>query len=245
MIYKVIAGAFKLKENAEKRKAMLQSNGIEADIYSVNRAHETLYRVHAGAFSTREMAEKRLAEVKKNGVPDAYFFLEKKGSSPTSVSILGKSILSSKQMQAFVKSKNPFALRLETMYLSFAESYGIRGDIAFAQALLETNYLRFTGVVRAEQNNFAGIGATNRSTLGASFSTPQVGVLAHLQHLYAYATNKPLPPKHPLVDPRFHLVSRGSASTWVALNGKWAVPGEEYGQSILRIYHQMAGYSPK
>lgn len=29
------------------------------------------------------------------------------------------------------------------------------------------------------------------------------------------------------------------APTWVALNGKWAVPGDNYGQSILDLYKRM------
>jgi N-acetylmuramoyl-L-alanine amidase len=74
--------------------------------------------------------------------------------------------------------------------------------------------------VNRGQNNFAGIGATGGDVRGASFSTPEEGVLAHLQHLYAYATTNPLPTQYSLVDPRFHLVQRGSAPTWTALNGK-------------------------
>jgi N-acetylmuramoyl-L-alanine amidase len=38
------------------------------------------------------------------------------------------------------------------------------------------------------------------------------------------------------VDPRFSLVTRGSAKNWTDLNGKWAVPGTTYGQSILSVY---------
>lgn len=43
-----------------------------------------------------------------------------------------------------------------------------------------------------------------------------------------------------LLDPRFDLVSRGrgSATTWVALNRKCAVPGVNYGRSILNIYER-------
>ena len=102
----------------------------------------------------------------------------------------------------------------------------------------ETDFLRFTGDVKAEQNNFCGLGATGSNNPGASFETPSDGVLAHLQHLFAYASTKPLPNKYPLLDPRFHLVNRGIATTWVGLNGKWAVPGTTYGQLILDIYQR-------
>ncbi|WP_404331948.1 glucosaminidase domain-containing protein [Mesobacillus maritimus] len=138
-----------------------------------------------------------------------------------------------------MKTVNPDAIELGMYYLTFGEYYGIRGDVAFAQSMHETDYLRFTGVVQPEQNNFCGLGATGPNNPGASFETPREGVLAHLQHLYAYASTKPLPRRYPLVDPRFDLVDRGSATTWVGLNGKWAVPGTTYGQSILDLYGRM------
>jgi N-acetylmuramoyl-L-alanine amidase len=159
-----------------------------------------------------------------------------KSSQTPRYSILGPTVLSAEHLNLFVKNTNPNAIEVGSFYVTFGEHYGIRGDIAFAQALLETNYFRFTGDVRGGQNNFAGIGATGSLARGATFATPEEGVLAHLQHLFAYATSAPLPNQFPLVDPRFHLVRRGSAPTWVDLNGKWAVPGNTYGQSILNLY---------
>lgn len=142
-------------------------------------------------------------------------------------------------MNQFVKTINEDAIALGNYYLTFGEYYGIRGDIAFAQVMHETDYLRFTGVVQPDQNNFAGIGATGTNNSGASFDTPREGVLAHLQHLFAYASEDALPDEYPLVNPRFDLVTRRSAKTWTDLNGKWAVPGDNYGQSILneRMIH--------
>ena len=160
-------------------------------------------------------------------------------ADPGQFTILGPTFLSAEQMDQFVKKVNPKAPALGEFYQTLGKYYGIRGDVAFAQAIHETDYFRFTGVVNPEQNNFAGIGATGGDTRGARFESAEEGVLAQLQHLYAYATTKPLPNQYPLVDPRFHLVDRGSAPTWTALNGKWAVPGTTYGQSILALYQQM------
>ncbi|MEH7086015.1 N-acetylmuramoyl-L-alanine amidase [Neobacillus drentensis] len=160
-------------------------------------------------------------------------------ADPGQFTILGPTFLSPEQMDQFVKKVNPKAPELGAFYQTLGKYYGIRGDVAFAQAIHETDYFRFTGVVNPEQNNFAGIGATGGDTRGARFESEEEGVLAQLQHLYAYATTKPLPNQYPLVDPRFHLVDRGSAPTWTALNGKWAVPGTTYGQSILALYQKM------
>jgi N-acetylmuramoyl-L-alanine amidase len=240
-IYKVIAGSFKTKENAEERESYLRSKGIESFIYSITISGELWYRVQAGAFSSRENAEIRLVEVKNTGVHDAYIAAEETSSNQTDdagYSILGQTFLSPEHMNQYVKQINPNAIELGYYYLEFGEYYGIRGDIAFAQAMHETDFLRFTGTVKPNQNNFCGLGTTGPDNPGASFDTPSDGVLAHIQHLFAYASTKPLPAKYPLIDPRFDLVNRGSATTWVALNGKWAVPGTTYGQSILNLYER-------
>jgi hypothetical protein len=252
-MYKVFAGSFKSRENAQERVAFLRSKGIQSFIVSTVISGETWFRVQAGAFSTRENADKRVNEIKAKTGINAFILTDNVHTSTTSntvpsprsidlnpSSILGPTQLSTEQMNSFVRTINPTAPLLGEYYKTFGEYYGIRGDVAFAQALQETGYFRFTGDVRGSQNNFAGIGATGDGARGASFNTPEEGVLAHLQHLYAYATTAALPDKYPLVDPRFYLVNRGSAPTWTALNGKWAVPGTTYGQSILNIYRRMA-----
>jgi hypothetical protein len=67
------------------------------------------------------------------------------------------------------------------------ECIGIRWDFAFFQMLVETNYLLFTGGVKPEDNNFAGIGATVSGKPGERFRSVPEGILAHLQHLLVYA----------------------------------------------------------
>ncbi len=147
-------------------------------------------------------------------------------------------MLSADEIERFVRKVNPNAPRLAALYVQLGQVYGIRGDAAYAQAVHETGYFRFQGSVKASQNNFAGIGATGK-TEGATFKTPEEGVLAHIQHLFAYSSTEALPPQYPLVDPRFSLVQRGSATAWNQLNGKWAVPGTNYSNMILEIYKSM------
>ena len=239
-LYKVIAGSFKKKDNAKKLIANLSKKGIDSFTAPTTISGETWYRVQAGAFTKRKNAEKRLEAVKNAGFKDAYILTDEVNvNSDGGYAILGQTYLSPHHMNQYVKEINADAIELGQYYLTFGAYYGIRGDIAFAQAMHETDYFRFTGVVKPEQNNFAGIGATGPDNPGSSFDTPRDGVLAHLQHLYAYATDEPLPKEYPLIDPRFDLVDRGSAPTWVNLNGRWAVPGDNYGQSILGLYEKM------
>jgi N-acetylmuramoyl-L-alanine amidase len=243
LLNKVIAGSFKSRKNAEERVDFLRLKGIQSFIHNTTISGSVWYRVQAGAFSNRQNAEKRLEEVKKSGIQDAFITSFRDTSSSENAPgyhILGETVLTAEQMNHFVKKINPLAIQLGSYYIAFGKDYGIRGDIAFAQALHETDFFRFTGAVQPDQNNFSGIGATGGEVRGARFSSPEEGVLAHFQHLYAYASTKPLPGKHPLVDPRFHLVTRGSAKTWSDLNGKWAVPGDSYGESIIDLYRRMS-----
>lgn len=165
--------------------------------------------------------------------------------------IQGASVATVEQMVEFVyqAGKTP---RLECSLEELAELFleegraeGIKGDMAFAQAVKETNYFTFMrpdgsmSLVLPRQNNFCGLGATNNSEIGkgAWFDTPRLGVRAQIQHLKAYASKEPL--KNPCVDPRFHLVTRGCAPNWEDLNGRWAVPGTGYGESIVDIHRRI------
>ncbi|WP_238473011.1 glucosaminidase domain-containing protein [Desulforamulus profundi] len=118
----------------------------------------------------------------------------------------------------------------------------MRADVAWAQALKETGYFKYGGIVLPEQNNYSGIGALNNNAKGeaAVFESPRIGVRAQIQHLKAYASTEAL--KQPCADPRFHLVKRGSAKyvEWLGYednpNGTgWAWPGKGYGYSIVGI----------
>ena len=73
-------------------------------------------------------------------------------------------------------------------------------------------------------------GANNDPEAHAKFPSDVVGVKAHLQHLCRYAGH-PLPEGEEVVDPRYHLVTPGSATTVEALGGRWA-PSKDYGKSV-------------
>lgn len=176
------------------------------------------------------------------------------------IPIMGESVATSEQLRAVLKKNNPNAPDLVDLYLSIGKEYGVRGDLAFCQAAKETGWWRYGGLVKPEQNNYCGLGATGRPATGeenlnganpnrvwfiegehgAYFRTPADGVEAQIQHLYAYATKQPLPRGKEIVDPRFTLVTRGIAPNWIDLNGRWAVPGTNYGQSIISDYFGQA-----
>ena len=166
--------------------------------------------------------------------------------------IMGQSTVTVEQMAAYFRSsKHTYpavelgaggALTLEQfcqIYYEEAEAEGVRVEVAFAQAMKETGWLQYGGIVNIGQFNFAGIGALDGNSSGqcASFRDVREGVRAQIQHLKAYGCDQAL--NNAQVDPRFHLVTRGSAPyvEWLGVNENpkhvgWATaPG--YGSGIV------------
>lgn len=175
--------------------------------------------------------------------------------------ILGRSIMSAETMADFLCSRNgnvsyEHAMRVARAYLSLGEIYGVRGDIAFFQAMLETGYLKHGGDVDDSYMNFCGLFNWNSSDY-EYFDSVEEGVEAHIQHLFAYASTEPFPEDRVLLDPRFDLITRGCRTSWEGLGGRWAVPGYDedtyssleearsahrsYGDIIIGLYASAGG----
>ncbi len=138
------------------------------------------------------------------------------------------------------------------LYLEEAKAEGIAVEVAFAQAMKETNWLHFGGDVKIEQFNFAGLGATGGGVAGLDFSSygedaVRMGIRAHIQHLKAYAsysvTEKDL--HYPCVDSRFKYVTKGCAKyvEWLGQkenpNGYGWATKTRYGIEIVNMINKM------
>lgn len=167
-----------------------------------------------------------------------------KGDTNGLTSIMGDSVATVEQMEAYIKAKNPnvaqSVIEMIPLYLSEGEAEGVRGDIAFAQSCLETGNFTFEGsAVTLDQNNFCGMGVTSRGKKGSSFATPLLGIRAQIQHLKAYASDAAL--INDCVDSRFRYVTRGCAAfvEWLGQkenpDGKGWATGKGYGSKILTI----------
>lgn len=246
-MYRVIAGSFKDKQDAIDRVAFLEQQQIPAFVDLTLLSGETYYRVQAGSYRLLKDAKKRMAELKRMGLGEPFIAVgsEPAESEPDRTTILGDVGLDAREMDAFALYLNPDAPRLGKYYKEFGQHYGVRGDIAFAQALCETNDFRFTDMANPEQHNYGGLSLDANGTSITSFPTPQSGVLAHIQHLYALASTEALPEGYPLADPGFKQMKRGSATTWSSLIEATADSSPEYDQSILRKFEQMMDYTKK
>lgn len=160
--------------------------------------------------------------------------------------ILGEPQVSVDRMWEFVRAVNAdFPREIAQAYYDIGQKYGVRGDIALCQSIVETGWFLFGGgtAVTPDQHNYCGLGVTSRGMKGISFESMEEGVTAQIQHLYAYACRSHIPAGESLVDPRFYLVSRGIAPSWEELNLKWAM-NDRYGQSILALFRKMCGAEP-
>ena len=193
------------------------------------------------------------------------------GEQTDVIPILGASVLTKSQLLAYSAS-HISSMRLTCSceeligyYLSVGAKYGVRGDIAYLQAIIETGWFRFNRpngyyeyidgnwvrnngprpegyYVVPSDNNFCGLGVTGYITENnplCRFETAALGVEAQIQHLYAYACKSPLPAGTTKIDPRFGLVTRGCAPDWNDLGGgNWAAD-TEYGKKILDSYRKV------
>ena len=259
-----------LMGTAQAGRTATRKNSSGGEYYGVLRGARAvgtpLYMLVEHSFHTNTKATKWLsvdANLDKLAVAEAELLAEHFGTQAPpegKTTIMGEAVATAAQMALFCRSKNAAPQltscsleELAGMFLEEGKAEGVRGDVAFAQSIHETGFFKYGGIVTPGMNNYAGIGALNGNATGqaASFPDPRTGVRAQVQHLKAYATDAPL--VNPCVDPRFALVSRGSAPfvEWLGAadnpNGKgWAVPGKGYGEKVVKLLGQiMAQEAPQ
>nr|DAR93081.1 MAG TPA: Cell wall hydrolase autolysin [Caudoviricetes sp.] len=243
-----------------------RKNSAGGEYYGVLRGARAVgtpfYMLIEHSFHTNTAATKWLqidANLDKLAVAEAELLADYFGvgaNDKDKTEIMGKAQATAQQMALFCRSKNAVPQltscsleQLAQIFLEEGEAEGVRGDIAFAQSLHETGCFKYGGIVLPSQNNYAGIGALNGNAKGeaATFPDPRTGVRAQIQHLKAYASTDAL--VNACVDPRFALVTRGSAPfvEWLGAadnpNGKgWAVPGKGYGEKVVALLGQIVAY---
>ena len=165
--------------------------------------------------------------------------------------IMGNTNTSLAQMVAYYNANNVYpefyassdAPSIEAfcqIYLEECQAEGLKAEVAFCQAMLETGFLRYGGDVQINQYNFAGLGATGNGAPGNSFGSVREGVRAQVQHLKAYASTAGL--NNPCVDSRFKYVKRGTAPyvEWLGIQenpyGKGWATAKNYGYNIVNLY---------
>lgn len=163
---------------------------------------------------------------------------------PLEIPLIGETRLTAEDLASWFRS-SPYAPRVDTPIEDFArwfieegDAEGIRGDIAFAQAVLETGGFANNDSVLA--NNYSGIGHCDSCDAGWRFPSPQMGVRAQIQLLKSYAIAGP-DYVHPLVDRRLRGPA-GCCGTWGELTTVWATDSG-YGLKVMVIYSSMVDHA--
>ncbi len=163
---------------------------------------------------------------------------------PEAVSLIGMPRLNAGDLAGWFRSTS-YSPRVSTPIEDYARWFieegraeGIRGDIAFAQAVLETGGFANNDTVLA--NNFSGIGHCDTCASGWRFPSPQMGVRAQIQLLKSYAVRKPVY-AHDLVDRRLRGPA-GCCPTWGDLTTVWATD-PTYAPKVMLIYSGIVAHA--
>jgi hypothetical protein len=164
--------------------------------------------------------------------------------------VMGPSVLNAAEMAAWLRSSGAsprlsdgMAIEhIAQMFIDEGAAENVRGDVAFAQAYIETGGFSAGG----SENNFSGLGACDSCSGQNQFPNALEGIRAQMQLLKAYAGGGALVnPPSPYWwegDPLRAYLSfgdTGSAPTWRVMGGgKWATdPG--YSAKVLGTYDKM------
>jgi hypothetical protein len=162
------------------------------------------------------------------------------GSGPWALSIEGDSAFTAKELAQWFTSQGRLSQatvpieQLTRYYVAEGAAEGVRGDMAFAQSMVETGSFENPDTINF--NNFAGIGHCDSCAAGMNFDTAQLGVRGQMQLLKSYAEKDPTY-AHPLVNSKLHGPA-GCCQTWTQLTRSWA-SDPNYGPKILGVYEAM------
>ena len=184
------------------------------------------------------------------------------------VPIMGPNVLTADQIAAWYNSKHKsFAVPgisvrdLAQLFLWEGASENVRGDIAFAQSIVETGYFGYVGsIVKASNWNFAGMGACDSCNSGRQFPSPRIGVRVQIQDLRNYADpssraanlrNPPVPEwyAYPSLNPTTaaynfdHFFRKGNAPTWNQMGNGNHATSPSYATAVIAVYQNMLMYN--
>ena len=168
--------------------------------------------------------------------------------------MIGPNTLTVDQMVAWFNAQgyrprlsNTSVPELAQMYLEEGGAEGVRGDFAFAQAVVETG-----GFSAADDNNYSGLGWCDTCARGIVFPTPRDGIRGQIQLLLNYADSgsrvanlhNPLSPYVWRSEAAFDTYfAKGWAPTWSDMgHGNWATD-PNYAGKVIGVYRSMVAFA--
>jgi flagellum-specific peptidoglycan hydrolase FlgJ len=219
-------------------------DGLEGDVARLRVDREEVERQRAAAIAAKAAVEDLLVRQRK--------LLAALDVIP----VMGTAQLTAQQLASWFESTGRTARlaggmsirELADIFIQEGADEDVRGDVAFAQSVLETGYFRY-----ALDNNYAGLGACDSCAGEPAFPSPRDGVRAQIQHLKNYGdpdsrtpglAHAPSPTWYG-ADPaqaarNFDtFFAKGHAQTWQVMGkGNWATD-PNYATKVIGIYIRM------
>ena len=176
------------------------------------------------------------------------------------MNIINKPSATYLQCEEWLRSKNASGLALENLPLlwSAAVSNGIDPVVLISQAMIETGFFKFGGVIDASFHNTCGLKSTKGggdyvANAHMRFKSWEDGIQAHADHLGLYAGAKNCPKYSPecashqntqfkangtTKDPRHFTYLHGKYKTVKSLTGTWA-SDPQYDQKLMKFIKEI------
>jgi hypothetical protein len=234
---------------AEDRNDLARSSEDAADATGVLDAATTTVAGDRQAVATDDAALTAAVAAESRALAD-FDGPERPGPHPVPT-ILGGTALSAPEIVAWFDSSGYVATtratigQLASWYVAEGRAEGVRGDVAFAQAVVETG--GFSSPDAVGLNNYAGIGHCDSCGSGLRLPSAHSGVRAHIQLLRTWAdptlTTAELaaPPVLASLAPAEQF-ERGCCQTWNSLTGTWA-SDPHYATVVLDVYLDMVAFA--
>ena len=185
------------------------------------------------------------------------------------VPVMGPNILTADQIAAWYNSRQHAPYRvpginvrdLAQLFLWEGTAENVRGDLAFAQSIVETGWFGFVGSIVSPVNwNFAGMGVCDSCNSGRQFPSPRIGVRVQIQDLRNYAdihsrasnlAHPPVPEWYawPSLNPMLAahnfdtFFRKGNAPTWNQMGNGNHATSPNYASAVIGMYQSMLVYN--
>ena len=178
------------------------------------------------------------------------------------MNIISKPTATYEQCEKWLRSKTDCELAIQNLPILYnaAVSNGINPVVLIAQAMVETGFFKFGGVIDSSFHNTCGLKTTKGggnyvANAHMRFATWEDGIQAHADHLGLYAGSPNCPKYSPecashqnkdykcngtTKDPRHFTYLYGKYKTVESLKGSWATD-PQYDKKLMKFIREIEG----
>lgn len=168
---------------------------------------------------------------------------------PANTPLVGLPLITVDQAQVWAinRGAEQCFIDIALLYWDYGLLTGLRPEVLYAQAAVETNFGRFDNRIPTDFNNWAGIKTAeadgNSTEDHEIFATPEEGVRAHYNHMAAYIGLQPVGEPHGRYFVAIAQPWAGTVQYVEDLSSKWT-PLPDYHVYITDLIEQMSAIPP-